>query len=89
MEEILEIPVSEKSHHMHLIHVFSSIQVLFTALGGWKRDTKEATLGVHTNGNVAVDNLIANTNFGTHMSNYKGKREDNYISTSASINSNK
>lgn len=45
MEEILEIPVSEKSHHMHLIHVFSSIQVLFTALGGWKRDTKEATLG--------------------------------------------
>ena len=45
---------------------------------------KEATLGVHTNGNVAVDNLIANTNFGTHMSNYKGKREDNYISTSAS-----
>ena len=45
---------------------------------------KDATLGVHTNGNVAVDNLVANNNFGTHMTNYKNKREDNYISNSAS-----
>ena len=41
---------------------------------------EEVTLGGHTNGNIATNQLYANTHtFGAKQNNHLGKREDNYI----------
>ena len=50
---------------------------------------EEVTLGGHTNGNIATNQLHANTHtFGAKQNNYLGKREDNYIGQYAEALSN-
>ena len=50
---------------------------------------EEVTLGGHTNGNIATNQLYANThNFGAKQNNHLGKREDNYIGQYAEALSN-
>ena len=50
---------------------------------------EEVTLGGHTNGNIATNQLYANTHtFGAKQNNHLGKREDNYIGQYAEALSN-
>ncbi len=50
---------------------------------------EEVTLGGHTNGNIAANQLYANTHtFGAKQNNHLGKREDNYIGQYAEALSN-
>ena len=50
---------------------------------------EKVTLGGHTNGNIATNQLYANTHtFGAKQNNHLGKREDNYIGQYAEALSN-
>ena len=50
---------------------------------------EEITLGGHTNGNIATNQLYANTHtFGAKQNNHLGKQEDNYIGQYAEALSN-
>ncbi|MFT8728308.1 MAG: collagen-binding domain-containing protein [Liquorilactobacillus ghanensis] len=47
--------------------------------------TQEAKLNVHTNGNIAVENLIGNVNFGTNIHENLVKQDVSYIQNVTSI----